>query len=66
MLKNNFKLQNHIQKTIIRHEDGKANLKTRNFNKHLSVLQSEWIENGNSAQHLGQKGLHLNPKSTVD
>ena len=49
--------------SIIRHDDGKANLTIRNVNKHLSALQSECIDNDNiSSQHLGRKGLHLNPK----
>ena len=35
----------------------------RHINKHLSSLQSECIKDDNiSAKHLGQKGLHLNPK----
>ena len=52
-----------LSKPIIRHDDGKANLTIRNVNKHLSALQSECIENDNiSSQHLGRKGLHLNPK----
>ena len=52
-----------LLKPIIRHDDGKTNLTIRNVNKHLSALQSECIENANiSSQHLGRKGLHLNPK----
>ena len=52
-----------LSKPIIRHDNGKANLTIRNVNKHLSALQSECIENDNiSSQHLGRKGLHLNPK----
>ena len=52
-----------LSKPIIRHDDGKANLRIRNVNKHLSALQSEFIENDNiSSEHLGQKGLHINPK----
>ena len=52
-----------LSKPIIRHDDGKANLMIRNVNKHLSALQSECIENHSiSSQHLGRKGLHLNPK----
>ena len=44
-------------------DDGKANITIRNINKHLSALQSECINNDNiSSQHLGRKGLHLNPK----
>ena len=51
-----------LSKPIIRH-NGKANLTIRNVDKHFSALQSECIENGNiSSQHLGRKGLHLNPK----
>ena len=52
-----------MSKPIIRHDNGKANLMIRNVNKHLSALQSECTENDKiSSQHLGQKGLHLNPK----
>ena len=52
-----------LSKPIIRHDNGKANLTIRNVNKHLSALQLECIENDNiSSQHLGRKGLHLNPK----
>ena len=52
-----------LSKPIIRHDNGKANLTIRNVNKHLSAFQSECIENDNiSSQHLGRKGLHLNPK----
>ena len=52
-----------LSKAIIRHDDGKANLTICNVNKHLSVLQSESIGNHNiCSQHLGRKGLHLNPK----
>ena len=52
-----------LSKPIIRHDNGKANLAIRNVNKHLPALQSEFIENdGISSQHLGRKGLHLNPK----
>ena len=44
-------------------DDGKANIMIRNVNKHLSALQSEFINNDNiSSQHLGRKGLRLNPK----
>ena len=52
-----------MSKPIIRHDNGKANLTIRNVNKHLPALQSEFIENDDiSSQHLGRKGLHLNPK----
>ena len=52
-----------LSKPIIRHDNGKANLTIRNVNKHLPALQSEFIENDDiSSQHLGRKGLHLNPK----
>ena len=52
-----------VSKPTIRIDHGKANLKLRNANKHLETLNLECIENGNiSAQHLGQKGLHLNSK----
>ena len=48
-----------MSKPIIWNYDGKANLTTHNVNKHLS----ECTENGNnSSQHLGRKGLYLNPK----
>ena len=54
-----------MSKSIIRHDDGKANLTIHNVNKHLPALQSECIENDNSSsQHLKRKGLHLNPKGT--
>ena len=50
-------------KTTIRHDHGKANLTIRNVNKHLENLELECIDNNNiNAEHLGQKGLHLNPK----
>ena len=52
-----------LSKPIIRHDDGKVNLTIRNVDKHLSALHSECIENDNiSSQHVGRKGLHLNPK----
>ena len=52
-----------LLKPIIRHDNGKVNLTIHNVNKHLSASQSECIENDNfSSQHLGRKGLHLNPK----
>ena len=52
---------------IIRHDAEKANLTIRNVSKHLSALQSEFIEKEDiSEHHLGQKGLHLNPKVKVD
>ena len=41
----------------------RANLTIRNVNKYLSALHSECIETDNiSSQHLGRKGMHLNPK----
>ena len=55
--------RNVLSKPISRHDYGKANLSIRNVNKCLSALQSECIENDNIiAQHLGQKGLDINPK----
>ena len=52
-----------LSKSIIQHDDGKANLTIRSVNKQLSALQSECTENDNiSSQHLGRKGLHRNPK----
>ena len=46
-------------------ENGKANITIRNVNKHLLALQSECTENDNiRSQHLGRKGLHLNPKGS--
>ena len=50
-----------LSNSIIRHDDGKANLTIPNFNKHLSVLQSECIENNIiSSLYFGRKWL--NPK----
>ena len=52
-----------ISKPTYRNDDGKANLTMRNVNKHLGALELDCIENENiNAQHLGQKGLHLNAK----
>ena len=52
-----------LSKPTIRHDHGKANLTIRNANKHLKNLELESIDNNNiNAEHLGQKGLHLNPK----
>ena len=52
-----------LSKRTIRHDHGKANLTIRNVNKHLENLELESIDNDNiNADHLGQKGLHLNPK----
>ena len=54
-----------VSKPIIRIDHGKANLTLRNVNKNLETLNLECIKNSNiSAQHLGQKGLHLNSKGT--
>ena len=50
-----------LSKPTIRHDHGKANLTIRNVNKHLENLELECIDNSNiSAEHLEQKGLHLN------
>ena len=56
-----------LSKPIIGHDDRKVNVTTiGNVNKHLSTLQSEYIENDNiSSQHLGRKRLHLNQKVKV-
>ena len=52
-----------LSKRIILHDDGKTNLAISNVNNHLLAVQQECNENNNiSSQHLGQKGLHLNPK----
>ena len=52
-----------LSKPTIRHDHGKANLTIRNVIKHLENLELECIENNNiNAEHLEQKGLHLNPK----
>ena len=52
-----------LSKPTIRHDHGKANLTVRNVNKHLENLELECMDNNNiNAEHLGQKGLHLNPK----
>ena len=52
-----------LSKPTICHDHGKANLTVRNVNKHLENLELECIDNNNiNAEHLGQKGLHLNPK----
>ena len=52
-----------VSKPAIRIDHGISNLTLRNVNKHLETLNLECIENGNiSAQHLGQKGLHLDSK----
>ena len=50
-----------LSKPTIRHDHGKANLTIRN--KHLENLELKCIDNKNiNVEHLGQKGLHLNPK----
>ena len=51
-----------LLKPTIRHDHGKANLTIRNVNKHLENLELECIDNNINGEHLGQKGLHLNPK----
>ena len=52
-----------LSKPTIPHDHGKANLTIRNVDKHLENLELECIVNNNiNAEHLGQKGLHLNPK----
>ena len=52
-----------FSKPTIRHDHGKANLTIGNVNKHLEILEFECIDSNNiNAEHLGQKGLHLNPK----
>ena len=54
-----------LSKSPIRHDHGQANLATRNVNKYLKILELKWIDNKNiNAEHLGQKGSHLNPKGT--
>ena len=51
-----------LPKPTIRHDHGKANLPIRNVNKHLENLEWEYNDNNNiNAEHLEQKGLHLNP-----
>ena len=50
-------------KPTTRHDYGKANLTVRNINKHLENWKLEWIDNSNiNAEHVGDKGLHLNHK----
>ena len=52
-----------VSKPTVRIDHGKSNLTLRNVNKYLETQNLKCIENGNiSAQHLGQKGLHLNSK----
>ena len=52
-----------LSKPTIRHDHGKANLTIRNVNKHLENLELECTDNNNiNAEHLGKKGLDLNPK----
>ena len=52
-----------MKKSIVRNDNGKANLTICNVNKHLSALQSECTETDNiSPQNFGRKRLHLNPK----
>ena len=52
-----------MTKSIVRNDNGKANLTICNVNKHLSALQSECTENDNICpQNLGWKRLHLNSK----
>ena len=53
-----------LSKPTNRHDHGKADdLTIRNANKHLENLELECIDNNNiNTEHLGQKGLHLNPK----
>ena len=51
-----------LPKPTIRHDHGKANLTIQNVNKHLENLELEYNDNNNiNAEHLEQKGLHLNP-----
>ena len=50
-----------VCKPTLQINHGKANRRLRNVNKHLETLNLVCIENCNiSAQHLGQKELHLN------
>ena len=51
-----------LLKPTIRHDHGKANLTIRNVNKHLENSELECIDNNINGEHIGQKGLHLNPK----
>ena len=52
-----------LSKPIIRHDHRKANLTIQNVNKRLENLELEYIDNNNiDAEHLVQKGLHLNSK----
>ena len=52
-----------LSKPTIRQDHGKANLTIRNVSKHLQNLELECLDNNNiNAEHLVQKGLHLNPK----
>ena len=53
-----------LSKPTIRHDLGQANLTTRNVNKHLENLELVSIDNNIiNVEHLGHKGLQLNPKS---
>ena len=61
-MQNRIAETDHSEKQMIM-ENGKANITIRNVNKHFLALQPEYTENDNiSSQHLGRKGLHLNPK----
>ena len=52
-----------LSKPTIPHDHGKTNLTIRNVDKHLENLELECIVNNSiNAEHLEQKGLHLNPK----
>ena len=52
-----------LSKPIIRHDHGKTDLTIRNVRKHLENLELECTDNNHTnAEHLEQKGLHLNRK----
>ena len=50
-----------LSNIIDRSDNGIARLKISNFNKHLSSLKIDTIDNSNiSSEHLNGSGLHLN------
>ena len=50
-----------LSKPTVRTDNGKAALTIRNPNAHFSQLTAEFVDNSNiCAEHIGQKGLHLN------
>ena len=51
-----------VSRPTIRIDNTKAVLTLSNFNKYLGQLEADFIDNVNSKEQLGKKGLHLNKK----